>query len=487
MPTARQSQSDLPNRPTYLPPLSPSAKSHPHHAFGTPVPLTYQVKLSSEVFNAIFKGKDQATIEFTDLDQGTIHLPNRADVSFTTHPTNANNDETARAALYSRRRNNMRLVAPVSHMDIHKRPTPAPNIKIGPIKPEKRKTSDSSQRGSKKRQRPPGDSPAQNSTALPPTPSQPYKPNGSAIKVPRSAARNARLPHSSRSPTTQNGKQGGRIPRGSINSIGALGQRFSPPSQPSLPKPIAPSKSRQSPQSISRGGSPNTQTGNAVGLGAKAKLDDGEEIRRHVVHSLALGDMTLHAMRRRHESLNMDSVVLGEVLKEVADLSGDNYKLKKGAWREVYDSHPGYNDGNRQLMRENRAKVCALVDGKLNVELMNDDALQEEIKELSKQFSKGVGEVQNDEEERLARKKYERGYRLYREVIARVSLVNGRFVELKEKLEKCKESGGKEKLKMRIQSCDRRYNESFKRLERVLPKMHGFLKGIREAVCKYEP
>lgn len=277
--------------------------------------------------------------------------------------------------------------------------------------------------------------------------------------------------------------------KSSISSIGALRQRFSPPSTTQLPGPIgraAPTKSRQAPQTISRGGSPNTQTGSGAGLGAKPKLKDSEEIRRHVVHSLALGDMTLNAMRRRHESRNMDSAVLDEVLKDVADVTGDNYRLKKRAWREVYDSYSEYSDMNRKLMRQNRVQVCGLVDGKLRAEFMNDDALQEEINELSKQFSKGVYEVENDEDERLARRNYERVHVLYGEVIDRMSMVNGKFVELRERLETCTESSGKEEVKNTIRSCDRRYGESFKRFERVLPKMHGFLKGIQEAVCNYE-
>lgn len=494
MPPARQS--DLASRPTYLPPLSPSAPSHPHHAAGVPALQSFPVKVSTEVLNAIIEGQQEATITFHDNEQGTIHLPNHPDVGFSTRSIYANNAETARAALYSRRRNNLRLVGPILHeMDIYPR---MPNEVSAATKKRALNTRQTPSKKPRVRKNPEKRPRAPLSRPTPAIPQSVQPPNintsATAVRPPRSSPPNGNsLRSSSLSPPTENGRQ--PVPKRASalgrNSIGALGSRRMSPSKTSLPKAggrQTPTKSRLSPITTSRVMSP--KKGGALSpsrarMNPRPKMSDADEIRRHVMHSLALGDMQKGAIRRRHEALNMDSTVLNDVLDGVADAKNGTYKLKKSMWREVYDGYSEYSEMEKKRMKENRVEVCGVVDGRLNAEGMNNDMLQEEMNSVVSEMGKASVGVKNDEEENKIRKRYETIHSVYIEVINRMEMVSSMFRRLAAKLKACGD-GGKEEITCAICLAHSKHSKQYESFVRVLPTVHGYLKQIRQAIEKYE-
>eukprot|EP00178_Gracilaria_changii_P009365 TRINITY_DN2744_c0_g1_i1.p2 TRINITY_DN2744_c0_g1~~TRINITY_DN2744_c0_g1_i1.p2 ORF type:complete len:502 (-),score=111.75 TRINITY_DN2744_c0_g1_i1:5112-6617(-) len=497
MPNARQS--DLPNRPTYLPPLSPSATSHPHHATGVPPRQSYPVKLSADTVNALLNGED-AFIEFTHDEQGKIYIPNRPDITFTTRAITADNADTSRAALFSRRGSNLRLVGPINHeMEIDRFPNQrshhvkkravnarsAVKREVKPLedaadattaKPRARKSAEKRPRAAPRRP--------------PATASAGANGNSANFRVPRSLPLTQAALRSAPASPTENGRQPAakRVAAASRSSMGSLGaRRISPPANTPLPKPVArqtPTKTRVSPHSNSRGPSPGVHSPSSARAHTRAQMDNLEDVRRHVVHSLALGDMTMAAIRRRHEARNMESNVLDDALGEVAEKSGVTYRLKKRSWREVYDDYTDYSDMERKMMTQNRQKVGA-VDGKLAMEVMNDDLLNHEVRDVAKLMSRSVAEAKDEEGDDRLRKSYEQVHRIYSEVIERISAVAVKMRRLGDRLETCNESERGQVCAL-IDSANQVHGERYSRFKRALPKMHGYLKQVRRAVEKYE-
>ncbi|CAN8064428.1 unnamed protein product [Agarophyton chilense] len=498
MSNANKHQSELDCRPTYLPPLSPSAESHPHHATGVPALVSYPVKLSADIVEALLSGED-ASIVFDDDEQGKIFMPNRPDVTFTTRSITDHDADTARSVLYSRRGNDMRLVGPIYHeMEIDrfpnkrshptkKRPVQSRNIstsKRAPKEPDVASDTSKAPRARKTTEKRPRAAPRRPTPNLPPPPPQPQKQNGNNAGI---RIRSVPALRSAPASPTENGRQAPpkRSAPQSRSAIGALGPR--PPNAP-LSKPArqqTPSKARLSPRSNSRVPSPNVHSPSSPRVGTRRKMDDPEDVRRHVVHSLALGDMTMTAIRRRHEARNMEGVVLGEALGEVAERSGSTYRLKKRSWREVYDDYNDYNDMEKKRMKQNRVEVSGLVEGKLRVDVINDDLLQEELSSAAKLMARPVQEVKDDAEEERLRKNYEHVHRLYSEVIDRMGDVNAKFRRLGDKLKISNESE-RAHVSAAIQSANKSHAERFKRFQRVLPKMHGFLKHVRQTLERYD-
>ncbi|CAN8075067.1 unnamed protein product [Agarophyton chilense] len=500
MSKANEHQSELDCKPTYLPPLSPSAKSHPIHAVGVPALVSYPVKLSADIVDALLNGEDaDASIEFDDDEQGKIFIPNSSDVPFTTRSITDHDADTARSVLYSRRGNDMRLVGPIyREMEIdrfpNKRSYPsqkravqsrnASASKRASKEPDVASDSSKAPRAGKPTQKRPRAAPRRPTPNFPPPPPPPQKQNGNNAGI---RIRSVPALRSAPASPTENGRQAPpkRSAPQSRNAVGAVGPR--PPSA-RLSKPARQqtrTKARISPRSNSSVPTPNVRSPSSPRVGTRRKMDDPEDVRRHVVHSLALGDMTMTAIRRRHEARNMEGVVLGEALGEVAEKSGSTYRLKKRSWREVYDDYTDYNDIEKKRMKENRVEVSGLVEGKLRVGVMNDDLLQAELSSAAEHIMRPVPEVKDKAEEETLRKNYDHVHRLYSEVIDRISDVNSKFERLGDKLKISNESE-RAHVSIAIQSADKSHAKRFKRFQRVLPKMHSFLKQVRHAVERYD-
>ncbi|KAI0567083.1 hypothetical protein FGB62_4g258 [Gracilaria domingensis] len=339
--------------------------------------------------------------------------------------------------------------------------------------------------GVEKRPRAPSKPPVANGTAAN---------NASGFRIPRSVP--APLPPPLRSAPaspTENGRQSApkRSAPAARNSIASLSsRRFSPPSNTQLPKPVSrqtPTKTRQSPHSSSRGPSPNVHSPSSPRLSSRPKMDDPEDVRRHVVHSLALGDMTMAAIRRRHEAYNMEGTVLDGALGEVADKSGTNYRLKKRSWREVYDDYTDYSEMEKKRMVQNRFKAGS-VDGKLGTEVMNHDMFEHEVKDVTKRMVKTVADVKDEEDEDKLRENYNQMHKLYKEAIERVTDVSIKFRRLEDKWVSCGDTETTQltmQVSMALQSGNKVHGERFTRLQNLLPKMHGYLKQVRQAVVRY--
>lgn len=178
-------------------------------------------------------------------------------------------------------------------------------------------------------------------------------------------------------PGLPSGASASRAMASRANSLlgpGQLPPRSTPPGSSGLSSArvsAAPSPAHSRGPSPARGigsapSSPRTGGGGAGGqvgaaavgaaVAATASSTNGAELQRHVIHLLALQDMSVTELRKRLSSAHDNFEQVRRAAKAIAtSCGGAKYRLKRDSWRDVSPEYEGYSVPERDFVRREAA------------------------------------------------------------------------------------------------------------------------------------
>lgn len=216
--------------------------------------------------------------------------------------------------------------------------------------------------------------------------------------------------------------------------------------------------------------------------------EDRVELRRGVIHILALGEVAMTGLRRR---LGISDTAGGHemlisILAEVADSRKGNYTLRERLWAEASDGYPAYSEIERSRMKANRKEALgANAEAKIRMQSLSEEQFDDEVNAFEKGYQRDVGVVTNDREESGMRKQFAQLYPLYTEVIARMEELQKSFVSLAGKFKAARTAQEKDSLAKRLQANHMKHKNRYLKYERVLPLLHRRMKGMHKALEGY--
>lgn len=482
--------------------------------------IVYTAKLPDDVVKKLSSG--ESTFKFLDATRGVIELGSES-VKFATRAT-GDQKSRSRAVAYSRRGDAIRATGKIAgDIDVErkwsenlsrttkKRTIDAENAsKSREVKvfddihvsaPSKR-----SRRNPEKRQRNPTSAPVPRS-----------RPNGFASRLPSNGSLN-RLSVPATPPYTSPHVSPGHIPsvngsrRGTPQQHSGYPPRSTPPPTTSLGGPtgtrvpsrhVTPTRPMRSSPIGSRGPSPAqiTSAPSSPRVGSlRPKSTDTNELRRNVIHILALGETTNAKLRSRILDANSGSDNQGallNIIREVGRYTGTGYVLKDDSWSDVSDTFREYSAMERNRIRELLAKrkdAPALRSGRMpkgsdaDIVPVSKSSTDSQIEAAIAQFERRQGNkkpgalIQSAAEEDNLRQYFSDLYPLYSEVNRRLEKIREIFEDLGKKFQASQPGRARDDLEKRIASLYDEHRDRHKKFCKALPALHSELGDVRKRI-----
>lgn len=516
----QQRTSTLPNNtPIPLPPLSPPPQSHPQAINNSPLPVAYSLKLPQEVIKTLLAAPSAPSVRFDTNSGGQILINNANPIRFSIHPVADPNASTARAACYTRRNNSLRPVGPII-ADLVVERTLSSSVAAA----TKKRALDARNAGKtrdlmvlddvpaphpakKQRKKPPEKRPraprrpTNTISASVPPPKKPTPPLSNGVRLPRSSpVPPANISPPFRSPAVSPGHSAAK-PNGSTGStptrksFSAMPSRkVSPSSLLSLPKPVSrrtPTKPNRYSPVGSRGPSPSVNSpgsprASSIRPPRLTDQTDITEIRRQIIHFLAMGEKDLKSIKDRLDSQRVEapSSTLAAILAEVASSNSGRYALKEKIWDSVTESFD-YTNAELGKMRAYRTEALEGPYDKLKKQNMSDAELDAAIESFRKNHKDTEEIITTEKQEAQLRKSFTKMCPLYSELIGRMEELQGVFKKLETRFLAAKSKDERDGLARRITNNHKKYRARYMTCKRVLPEVHSRMKRIRRALDEY--
>lgn len=220
---------------------------------------------------------------------------------------------------------------------------------------------------------------------------------------------------------------------------------------------------------------------------------DHVELRRHVIHVLALGSLSMQEIRRRVLGSDLTMEVkdrFNEVLHEVGVGVSGQYSLKKSLWKEVRDDYEKYTDLERTRVRSERpsgtrangAKTNGVVEPKpRGVNGKSEFSADPAIKECEAEMAETTVVTCEADELRL-RKSFHKWYPKYSGVIEELERMERTFRELNGRYHDARSAAERENIAREITTNYERHRRRHDELIKFLPRLHARLRSIRDSL-----
>lgn len=505
-------------QPMLIPPMQPSPSDKPTDAAAPSTPATvWALKLTDEEKNQFLSSRDQATIEFSHPDKGVITIPGADPLNFTTRRL-SEPGHPFQSYCFTRRAQSVRFTGPIhAEMELDRRMSkkvatktrtrtidakegPGRELKLvealptPPKRPRVRKSVD-------KRPRAPARTTRTSSLLNSNAPLANGHANGLGRSWPNGAV-------ASSSPLESPVVSPGHIPRSGLTAMANGSRRGTPTgaglpprnTSPNNPVPFPPKTARYTPTrsnhvspSVSRGPSPilnssapsSPRTGNL-----RPKSQSYADLRRNVIHILALGEHSAQAVRSRLgegiSAPDRQSMVHG-ILHEVGETKRGLFTLKDELWSEVDDHFPAYSDLERTRVKSSRVDVESSrgqssangSEQSAHLHSMTDAQVEAAIDKFEKMKRSSNGKLATVNGEQGLRKSYNDLFPLYSEIMRKMQDLSNLFSSLGTRIRDAK-GASRDALAERISSQYEKHQGRYARFTKVLPLIHSYLAEIRK-------
>lgn len=270
---------------------------------------------------------------------------------------------------------------------------------------------------------------------------------------------------------------------------------------PTAPSRISPAGSRGASPHVGNGSPHSPRVGN-VRVRGKDKVAD---MRRIVIHTLALGESSMSGLKAKlHADDGSDAQgQLVKIVQEVAEKRGMVLKLREALWSEVSDGYEGYTDAERARVREARdgrvnggggggenGSARGLVEpstgamtNSIGTHGMSHAQLEERLDAYERdERTTDVKKIRSDEDESDLRRRFAKWFPVYQAMIGRMDDMKKAFAKMEKGLSDARNSRDRDLVVKEIRHTHDKYHDMHARCVKMLPTLHRRLKDMRSAL-----
>lgn len=222
------------------------------------------------------------------------------------------------------------------------------------------------------------------------------------------------------------------------------------------------------------------------------------DMRRNVIHVLALGEQSVHAVKSRiigsGAPESQHTMIMG-VLHEVSEAKHGMFKLREKCWKEVDDTFSTYTDMERTRMKSARAEAIGDQDGKYESDekgklpsyIENADKLEEALEAFERNnVSKSpVIRIRSEQDETYVRKEFKTLHPIYIAGIEWIEDVAAMIRSLEKRWMDTKSDSERQMLAKRIIEKHSIYKTRHAKFVRIVPIMHERVRKMKKEIDEW--